>query len=231
MIEYQVELASPMDLGGVRLPRRQVVGKYCPWVYQAGQTDPGKSACTWKTHQQFEDTDGTIYSFYFTAHDEPIILDHYLTGNAGDVWKGPYGAGTSYTKGQFVSNGGLFWRAETGVQGVTPSETAAQWQLLRTYAAYSASTSYTVNAADPRKNSYVLHNNTIWRAIRASTGITPGTNESVWTRGDTCGKLLKSCKVRYQGVPILNSINIPSTEVDTNMPLPFGGFPGTRKFR
>ena len=230
-IFIEVELASPMDLGGVRLPRRQVIGKYCPWVYQGGQTDPGKSACTWKTHQQFEDTNEDIYSFYFTAQDEPLVLASHLTGTPGTVWSGPYNSSTSYTKGKFVSNGGLFWRSETAVQGVTPSETAAQWQILRTYTAYSASTPSTVDAADPRKNSYVLHSNTVWRAVRASTGITPGTNESAWTRGDACGKLLKSCKIRYQGMPILNGLSIPSTKLDTNIPLPFGGFPGTRKFR
>ena len=235
-IFIEVELASPMDLGGVRLPRRQVIGKYCPWVYQLGQTDPGKSACTWKTHEQFEEnvTGGTntSLSFYFTGNDEPLVLASHFPDNSttDPFWKGGYGSG-AYVKGEFVSSGGLFWRCEKDVQGVTPSETKIQWQIVRTYTVYSASTASTVDAADPRKNSYVQHANTIWRAVRASTGITPGTNESAWTRGDTCGKLLKSCKIRYQGLPIANGVSIPSSAVDTNIPLPFGGFPGTRKFR
>ena len=31
------ELAPPHDLGGVRLPTRNVIGKYCPWRYQAAR--------------------------------------------------------------------------------------------------------------------------------------------------------------------------------------------------
>ena len=233
-IFIEAELASPMDLGGVRLPRRQVIGKYCPWVYQFGQTDSGKSACTWKTHEQFEESNASgtnyIHSFYFTGQDEPLVLKSHLEGTATDFWKGGYGS-EPYVKGEFVSSGGLFWRCEKNVQGVTPSETKAQWQIVRTYTVYSASTPSTVDASDPRKNSYVKYANTIWRAVRASTGITPGTNESAWTRGDTCGKLLKSCKIRYQGMPIVNGVSVPSPVYDTNIPLPFGAFPGTRKFR
>ncbi len=233
-IFIEVELASPMDLGGVRLPRRQVIGKYCPWVYQFGQTDPNKSACTWKTHEQFEESNASgtnyIHSFYFTGQDEPLVLKSHLEGTATDFWKGGYGSGP-YVKGEFVSSGGLFWRCEKNVQGVTPSETAVEWQIVRTYTVYSASTASTVDASDSRKNSYVKYANTIWRAVRASTGITPGTNESAWTRGDTCGKLLKSCKIRYQGMPIVNGVSVPSPVYDTNIPLPFGAFPGTRKFR
>jgi phage-related protein len=244
-IFIEVELASPMDLGGVRIPRRQVIGKYCPWIYQGGQTDPGKSACTWKTHEQLEEDNGDVYSFYFTGNDEPLVLASYLTGTTNDFWKGTYSTSTAYVRGDFVSSASLFWRCEKDATGVLPTETAIQWQLVRTYTAWNNSTTYTIDSADFRKNSYVRGEpstdgaNTIWRAVRGNSGITPGTNESAWTRGDTCGKLLKSCKIRYQGMPLANKIAsgaygadaIPSFAVDTNVPLPFGAFPGTRKFR
>ena len=158
-----------------------------------------------------------------------------------------YNSGTAYIRRDIVSTGSspyLFWRCEKDVQGVDPSEAATQWQILRTYAAWSDSVTYTVDSADSRKNSYVRGKpgtdgaNTIWRAVRENSGITPGTNESVWTRGDVCGKLLKSCKIRYQGIPLANEDDgsyaadaIPSPQTDTNVPLPFGAFPGTRKFR
>ena len=87
-IFIEVELSSPLDLGGVRLPRRQVVGKYCSWIYQGGVTDPTKSACRWRTHQQFEDSTGAVFSFYFTGDDEPLVLDSYLTGSTNKFWKG-----------------------------------------------------------------------------------------------------------------------------------------------
>ena len=243
-IFIEAELASPMDLGGVRLPRRQVIGKYCPWVYQAGQADIIKSACTWKTHEQFENNNesGTneVFSFYFTVNDEPLILASKFTGDTKiePYWQGPHDDDDDYIKSQFVYTGSLtdnpiYWRCEADNSGVTPEEGKTQWQIVRTYTVWSNSTSYTVNSTDSRRNSYVKHNNTIWRAVRANSGITPGTNESAWTRGDVCGKLLKSCKIRYQGTHVINGggDGIPSSEVDTNVPLPFGGFPGTRKFR
>jgi phage-related protein len=33
-ISVEFELASPMDIEGVTLPNRQVIGRYCPWRYQ-----------------------------------------------------------------------------------------------------------------------------------------------------------------------------------------------------
>ena len=239
-IFIEVELASPMDLGGIRLPRRQVIGKYCPWVYQGGETDITKSACNWKTHELFEDKDGAIYSFYFTGNDEPLVLASYLTRADEQVGE-TYNSSTPYERGNIVSTGSspyLFWRCERDAQGVDPSDAATQWQAIRTYTVWSDSVTYPVDSADSRKNSYVKHANTIWRAVRENSGITPGTNESAWTRGDTCGKLLKSCKIRYQGIPLVNEDDgsyaadaIPSPATDTNVPLPFGAFPGTRKFR
>lgn len=49
----EFELASPMDIEGVRLPNRVVVGKYCPWRYQGHfieneQNEASKDGgCTW----------------------------------------------------------------------------------------------------------------------------------------------------------------------------------------
>ena len=239
-IFIEVELASPMDLGGVRVPRRQVIGKYCPWVYQQGVTDITKSACIWKTHEQFEDKEEDVFSFYFTVNDEPLVLASKFTGNTAiqPYWQGPHNSSTPYTKSHFVYTGSLtdnpiYWRCESDHSGVTPKEGKTQWQIVRTYTVWSNSENYIVNSADARRNSYVKYGNTIWRAVRANTNVIPGSNESVWTRGDVCGKLLRSCKIRYQGTPVMNGggDGIPSSEVDTNIPLPFGAFPGTRKFR
>ena len=56
-----------------------------------------------------------------------------------------------------------------------------------------------------------------WNANKKRTG--NGTYNYV------CGKTLNSCKIRYQGV---DSNGDP---VNRLIPLPFGGFPGTRKFQ
>jgi len=51
MVEF--ELASPMDIEGVKLPNRVVVGKYCPWKYQGHfiENEENNSSkdggCTW----------------------------------------------------------------------------------------------------------------------------------------------------------------------------------------
>ena len=45
------ELASPFDLAGVRVPSRQVTGKYCPWYYKGYSDDSTdiRSACSWNS--------------------------------------------------------------------------------------------------------------------------------------------------------------------------------------
>ena len=126
-------------------------------------------------------------------------------------------------KRQETGDRALFWRCErdlplvSGNNQVPPAEGATQWQIVRTYTVWNNSTSNTVNSADVRRNSYVKDANTIWRAVRANTNIQPGLDEKVWTRGDVCGKLLKSCKIRYQGIPLGNigGDGVPSPVANT----------------
>ena len=67
----------------------------------------------------------------------------------------------------------------------------------------------------------------IWESIKDPSGATAAPTEGsrYWKRIDVCGKTLNSCKVRYQGV---DTDGDPLTRAT---PLPFGGFPGTRKFK
>lgn len=66
----------------------------------------------------------------------------------------------------------------------------------------------------------------IFESVRpVPAGATPETNPAYWKRIDLCGKLLQSCKIRFQGG------NADPSTLNTNIPLPFGGFPGTKKFR
>lgn len=267
LLFVELELASPMDLAGTRLPRRSVIGKYCPWLYQGYKKGDKGSACFWKVNGQISDANNT-YTFYFTVDDEPIVSAALLTGSTNDFWKGAYSSSTTYGSGEYVSqtvsqtdrNTGvsyqetLFWRSEAASNtGNTPSAASVSWQQVRTYTAWSNSTSYTINNESPfpnfKKNPYVSYGDgtgdhsetdptvTIWRAVAPSTNIAPGTNTSIWVRGDVCGKLLKSCKVRYQGVPRItgNSYDLESSvvhsQLNSSSALPFGGFPGSRKFR
>ena len=324
----ELELASPADLGGIRIPARQVIGKYCPWAYQGHAVSSTKSACRWGTSNQITASNGTAntvtglkYSFYFSQDDEPLVLQTHLEGSTLDgAWRGPYAAASAYDPGQYVSHKATYAAVANGLvdnstnliidaaasnvnikvgfQAITttPSEGIAlsdnvtvvqvagtyiklssaktiandvaltfispveifraqsahigsgaaadvapkarvpQWTLVRTYLDYVANFAYTLDASDPLKNPYVKHGGTIWRAVAPSTGVAPGSDESVWIRGDACGKLLTSCKIRYQAVPQVYGSShtanaIPAYDVDTAVTLPFGGFPGSNKFR
>lgn len=54
------ELASPMDIEGVVLPSRVVIGKYCPWKYQ-GHELANEGGCTWplNSNNRFYDRNDT----------------------------------------------------------------------------------------------------------------------------------------------------------------------------
>ncbi len=156
MVDF--ELASPIDVEGVKLPNRTIVGKYCPWKYQ-GFNKNGVGGCTWPL-----DSNGR----FFDINDEVITKD---------------------------------------------ISTISAWSNSATYAQGSKVKTTT--------NSHTQ----IWEALRAvSANKNPETASSYWKRLDVCGKLLTSCKVRYQG-------NNTDTTLDTKKTLFFGGFPGSNKFR
>jgi len=64
----------------------------------------------------------------------------------------------------------------------------------------------------------------VWEALFTNSGKDPRVYNKYWKRIDICGKTLASCKKRYQGV-----YNGPT--LDQNVHLPFGGFPGSKKFK
>ena len=302
----ELELASPADIGGVRIPNRQVIGKYCPWVYQGEIRGKTKSACDWPGYTEVS-SDALEYNIYFTADDEPIILASHLTGTSYNAaWKGVYDNTTAYAVGEYVShqseydvqvaastsssinfnltvgvynsklragfemdfgnapkpkivqvagtrvtvdktisvNAGTFtftspvmyYRNAKASTGIIPAEGILQWGQVRTYRAWDNSTVYAPHASDSRQSDYVKYGGTVWRALQTNTGVAPGSNAAIWTRGDVCGKLLTSCKIRYQAIPQITGAAydddaIPDYETDTMQTLPFGGFPGSKKFR
>lgn len=64
----------------------------------------------------------------------------------------------------------------------------------------------------------VSYNDNIYRCVRDNVGNQPDKSPAYWVRIDLCGKTISSCKARFQNT-------------NTNAPLPFGGFPGSRKFK
>lgn len=167
--------------------------------------------------------------------------------NSIGIWKADYSSSTSYVAGHYVYSNTLSnsntvgsdtWRAEGSVSGVTPAEGSASWQTVRTYTTWNNSTTYTVKPHDIRQNSYVRYtDNNVYRAVKENTNVAPGTDGSIWVRADACGKLLKSCKIRYQALPSrlvssdVKTNSIPAAQFNSVVSLPFGGFPGSKKFR
>ena len=85
---------------------------------------------------------------------------------------------------------------------------------------WSSSTSYSNGARVSYQSTDGL--NTIYEsAIDNNQGNIPSAaNSTSWIRVEMCGKRLNSCKLRFQ-----------SSGSSSNTALPFGGFPGSRKFR
>jgi len=185
--------------------------------------------------------DGTHPTITFSASPTGggVLAKGVITLGAR-TWRGDYSSSVTYKEGEYVyqsTTSGDTWRAETTVQGVTPAEGKDEWQIVRTYTTWDSSTTYTVNS-DPRQNSYVRYtDHNVYRAIAQNSNSIPTSSPTLWVRGDNCGKLLKSCKVRYQAIPkklgvaAARTDAIPHSRNNTHSSLPFGGFPGSRSFR
>ena len=133
-----------------------------------------------------------------------------------------------------------------------PSSSNGNWREIRVYEPWVVGETYSTNSTDSKRSDYVVHpvtgasqkndetfdfgdTTTIFRSVITSTGITPEASAGQWARADICGKSLKSCRQRYQFKRVegkgTGQNTIPSVDVTTTIPLPFGGFPGSRKFR
>ena len=258
------ELANPFDLEGIKLPGRQVIGKYCPWVYQGQSLSTPVGGCSWKANSILTiddaDTQRSYYPF-FTDLDEPIVWKYLIHDSSdpdtilsGKTHSGS--AGTSYAAGALValsdgSGGFTYWRSETSSNTTVPSETNNVWQQVRVYEPYVAGQTYSTHASDSKRNDYVispvnnagtkadttfdiLSTSRLYRVIITNSTVAPSDKSNYWKRGDVCGKLLNSCKVRYQfmtagGNNSEAQYTLPKPDLDTKQSLPFGGFPGSRK--
>ena len=148
----------------------------------------------------------------------------------------------------------LFWlyMGSTGTVTTPPTRTSILWEAMWHYDGWT-DRAYTINSKDALRNDYVLHpmstwgtrnapaytdTSTVYRntvSMSASSGNKPSADSLFWAPGDSCGKLLMSCKKRYQFIGNTlagtDELTVPSPNRNTNIVLPFGGFPGSRKFR
>jgi len=72
---------------------------------------------------------------------------------------------------------------------------------------------------------------TVWQAKTTNSGNTPAFGP-YWQRGDICGKRLTSCYRRFNATPISNSSasSNPKADHENTAVLPFGAFPGSKRF-
>ena len=178
------------------------------------------------------------------------------------IYPKAYSGSTSYTTNDIIytteNSDELLWiyLGSNGTVSTAPAINSSLWQLIRTYTKYTNRVYNTNPNDEPLRNEYVVYPvsewstdssidlvdvSRLWRntyTISTANGIAPAENSTFWEQGDVCGKLLKSCKARYQSQPRYNGTavpagtqTIPAVQKDTNRLLPFGGFPGSRKFR
>lgn len=156
----EFELASPVDVEGVQIPARNVIGRYCPWKYQGYYLDRD-GGCVWDLDSR---------NRFYTRSNSTIDTSSINTWSSDNS---TYVAGTR----------------------VKTEETVNDINYVR-----------------------------IWEALTdVPINRSPTVSKSYWKRIDVCGKLIESCKVRFQ--------EVVDGETDTNARLPFGGFPGTRKIK
>jgi lambda family phage minor tail protein L len=221
-VSINFELAAASDLEGVKLPSRIVVGKYCSWEYQ-GAISNSRGGCIWAPNSKVL-VDGTEYKAYFNIKDEPIVSQSL----SFSAWS----SGTAYGTNNWVTHGGNAWRSNSASHtGNTPAYGSTFWTRAWNYTVYDASKAD--YAYDKDDHTYVEYGDTIWKTVRAITpaGQTPAVGSNYWVRGDLCGKILGSCKCRFQFQPDSGNNNLPSVNMNTEKVLPFGGFPGSEKYR
>lgn len=220
-------------------------------------TDTG--GCTWSEESKLIMTDGSgtdvTHTVYVTQDDEYVIPSStsFTTYTSGAVTKDSYYKTTTTLATTGVqrlkadgtadtsANGGTinnYWQATASVSSPgSPSDTNGNFDRVRVHGTYSASANYYAYTED-RYNDYVAYTSGgkthLWKATRtqiSGANTAPGFN-SYWERGDSCGKRLTSCSCRFGFSPLsTGSSSTGSTTKNSQKPLPFGGFPGARKFR
>jgi lambda family phage minor tail protein L len=252
-VGIKYELVSPFDLDGITLPKRQVVGNACPWVYQGASPDyteaNKKGGCSWHrngTLSQYSSSGYTSYTVYvnqddeylvpsttsFTAHTTSLSIsenDFISTSGTADR----INEDGSVTTGVSVTN---YWQAKASGTGAsnslgTPTDANTNYERIRVYSAtHNTSTTYYA-FTDDKYNDYVKSASTVWKVKRTNTNVTPGYNVQ-WQRGDSCGKRLTSCNKRFNFNPITagSSSSLQKHNPTRDKVLPFGGFPGSQRY-
>lgn len=244
LVSVTFELAAPYDLAGVKLPRRQVIGGACPWKYTGADPTYAEAqkegGCVWK-RDSTAFVSGATRSVYVSENDE-YIVDISDLENASLVTT----SSSSFNKNSYyytphyqdkITTDGLvkqvmvkqYWHCVTRKETTKtkPSTNSTEWKRIRAYKTYSATAEYE-GFRNTDFNEYVKYGTTVWKVYKKSVvGVTPGENAS-WTRGDVCGKNLRSCEMRFKAKLNDGKLGYNTASNSGSTALPFGGFPGAR---
>jgi hypothetical protein len=243
-LQITYELANPMDLAGLRIPARQIIGKLCPWRYQGATV--GDGACLFPSNSTvtLPTSSGTETTYAFFDKDDNILLPF-----GHSEIKAPWPTG-SFTAAEYrVYNSAT--DDPGGINGIylitknyesppppVPSTTnidSENYLRAFTYTTYNAGSTYSFG-------DLVFYNDHIWKSLEnLNTGKTPAEGTRWWTRHDLCSKSMDGCRFRFQYQALItNDITIETKDsgviaphwepnTDVSNVVPFGGFPPSEK--
>ena len=216
--------------------------------------------CNWHREGKMRRTsNGVVYTVYVNEDDEYIVpssltfTDYDAAAGSTSFTINSYISTSAGTKQRVNEDGSFtgvtetdYWQvATTGTKTAlgTPSSSNANFKQVRVYSTYSSPSTTTYSAyTDDRYNSYVNYTDSgvtfLWKAKRSqntaagSFSYTAPAFNQYWSRGDVCGKRLTSCSKRFGFDPITpaDSTSTGKAKQRTTVTLPFGGFPGARKY-
>ena len=248
------DLAAPHDLVGVTVPNRHAMSNACSWIYKGASFDKEREdrvgGCNWDVQGRMT-VDGVAYTNWVNVDDEFVVpsttsftaysgvsdgttltLNGYYSTSKTDAIR--YNIDGSQTGSQTVTEYWQCKKAATKSTAGTPADGSTYFNRIRVYATWSNSTTYYAYTED-RLNPYVSYEanslTKLWKTKNTSLNQTPGEN-NYWEMGDACSKTLTGCAMRYNGDPISSgtaSSTMKTTTVD-RWSLPFGGFPGAKRY-
>lgn len=255
------ELAAPYDLEGIKLPSRVVIGKYCPWEYQGRTFSTPIGGCTWPANGSVPAEPNT-YAWRTANDEPLLWwgLIHNVGGSvkSGKTWNSSSqflintlvalpadgDSSPSWNERSYT-----YWQARATNTNSEPAPNNSNWQQVFLFRTWITGTTYKTHSTQSERNDYVIYpvsgnsdstssswtltdTSTIYRCIVETDSAVPGNKSDYWVRGDVCGKLLNSCKVRFQsrGSSAFRDYP-PILKTQSDRPLPFGGFPGSRRHR
>jgi lambda family phage minor tail protein L len=232
-ISVTLELASPFDLAGIKIPSRYIIPNTCSWAYQGAAQDASytrSGGCYWKVA-----SNNNGFPVYLDARN-----NLFITGISPPT----HNQSSAFTKDYIYAVAGN--KTRINLNGTTSSVSRPEYfQALSTssgplqtgtgrrcimYTTYNAGTTYFSYKEGYLFNDHVLYQGKIWRCLQTNVNVTPAAG-IYWVRADVCGKKLSSCVARFASKATSAQFsNIPSVTPDNTKVLPYGGFPSSRRY-